>query len=107
MKRFVVAVMAIGSFGAFGAMAESMTGFVSDSHCGAAHDGSHAEKDAACAQKCVKSGSDPVFVTGGKVIKFDSDSAAKAKDLVGQKVTVDGTMSGDTLTVNSITKAGS
>jgi hypothetical protein len=106
MKKFVVVAMTVASFGAVSAMAETMNGFISDSHCNAAHDGTH-EKDAACPKVCVKKGSDPVFVTGGKVLKFDSSSAAKAKDMAGEKVTIDGTMNGDTVTINSITKASS
>ena len=103
MRKFVVATMMLASFGAAAALAEDMTGFVGDSQC--KHDGSTA-KDMACTKACVnKKGAEPVFVTEGKVLKFDADSAAKAKPLAGEKVTIDGTVSGDTVTINSIKKA--
>jgi hypothetical protein len=103
MKKLVVATMMVASLGAVSAMAESMTGFIGDSQC--KHDGTGA-KDVACSKACIqKKGADPVFVSEGKVLKFDADSAAKAKAMAGEKVTIDGTVSGDTLTVNSIKKA--
>jgi hypothetical protein len=95
--------MMLASFGAMSAMAESMTGFVGDSQC--KHDGSTA-KDVACTKACVqKKGADPVFVSEGKVMKFDADSMEKAKAMAGEKVTIDGTVSGDTITISSIKKA--
>lgn len=103
MKKFVVATMMFGSLGAMTAMAESWTGFVGDSQC--KHDGSSA-KDVACTKACIqKKGADPVFVTDGKVLKFDADSAAKAKEMAGEKVTIDGSLNGDTVTITSIKKA--
>jgi hypothetical protein len=102
MKKFAIATMMFASLGAVSAMAENMTGFVGDSQC--KHDGSGA-KDVACSKACVqKKGADPVFVTEGKVLKFDADSAAKAKALAGEKVTIDGSVSGDTVTISSIKK---
>lgn len=102
MKKLVVATMMLASFGAVSAMAESMTGFIGDSQC--KHDGSTA-KDVACTKACInKKGADPVFVSEGKVMKFDADSAAKAKAMAGEKVTIDGTMNGDTITITSIKK---
>jgi uncharacterized protein YdeI (BOF family) len=103
MKKFAIATMMFASLGAVSAMAENLTGFVGDAQC--KHDGSGA-KDAACSKACVqKKGADPVFVTDGKVLKFDADSAAKAKALAGEKVTIDGSVSGDTVTISSIKKA--
>jgi hypothetical protein len=104
MKKLVVGTMMLATFGAMSAMAESMTGFVGDSQC--KHDGSTA-KDVACTKACVqKKGADPVFVSEGKVMKFDADSMEKAKAMAGEKVTIDGTVSGDTITISSIKKAG-
>jgi hypothetical protein len=39
------------------------------------------------------------------VMTFDSDSKDKAKALAGEKVTIDGSTSGDTITIASIKKA--
>jgi hypothetical protein len=103
MKKLVVGTMMLASFAAMSAMAESMTGFVGDSQC--KHDGSTA-KDVGCTKACIeKKGADPVFVSEGKVMKFDADSMAKAKAMAGEKVTIDGTVSGDTITISSIKKA--
>ena len=103
MKKFAVAAMMLASMGAVSAMAEDMTGFIGDSQC--KHDGSKA-KDVACTKACIqKKGADPVFVSEGKVLKFDAASVDKAKAMAGEKVTIDGTVSGDTVTVNSIKKA--
>jgi len=103
MRKFGIAAMMLASLGAVSAMAENMTGFVGDSQC--KHDGSKA-KDVACTKACIqKKGLDPVFVSEGKVLKFDAASMDKAKEMAGEKVTIDGTVSGDTVTVNSIKKA--
>jgi hypothetical protein len=40
-------------------------------------------------------------------LKFDADSVAKVKEMAGEKVKIDGTVNGDTVTVSSIEKAGS
>jgi len=86
------------------AMADSISGYVSESHCGAKHS-EVSEAATKCINGCLKGGSDPVLVSNGKVYKFDDASKDKAKPLAGQKVTVDGTISGDSVTVNSITAA--
>ncbi len=101
MKRFLV-ILTFGSMLAVSAMADSWSGFISDSMCGAKHTGADA-KDAKCAQACVKEhGADPVFVSDGKVYKIAADSKDKVLPHVGHKVTIDGTMEGDTVTVNDI-----
>lgn len=103
MKKIVMATMMLASLGAVSAMAESMTGFIGDSQC--KHDGSTA-KDVACTKACIKKkGADAVFVSDGKVMKFDAASMDKAKAMAGEKVTIDGSVSGDTITINSIKKA--
>jgi hypothetical protein len=105
MRKFVVATMMLASMGALSAMAEDMTGFISDSQC--KHNGSSA-KDVACSKACInKKGAAPVFVSEGKVLNFDAASADKAKEMAGEKVTIDGTVNGDTITINSIKKAAS
>lgn len=97
MKK-AIGVLALGGMMAAGAMADTWTGFVSDAMCGAKHTGA-SEKDAKCAQSCVKRGSDAVLVTDGKVVKFTADSKDKISELVGKKVTVTGSMEGGSLKV--------
>ncbi len=86
---------------AFGA---TMTGYVSDAKCGKAHqDGS--EKSVKCVEACVKGGVAPVFISGDKMYKLDDASKEKVMDHLGHKVTVNGSVKGDTLTINSVKMA--
>jgi hypothetical protein len=84
------------------AMADEWTGHISDSKCGAAHnDGS--EKSIGCVKSCVKGGAAAVFVTADKkVLKIDEASQAKVMDHLGHKVTVTGSIDGDTLKIDSV-----
>jgi hypothetical protein len=86
------------------AMADEITGYVSDSHCNTAHN-APSEANTKCINACLKRGSDPVLVSNGKVMKFDADSKDKAKAFAGENVRIDGTMDGDTVKINSIDKA--
>jgi hypothetical protein len=85
------------------AFAADYTGYISDTHCGAKHmDGSQASID--CVTSCVKSGQPPVFVGMDKKIYKLSD-ASKVSALLGQKVTLTGTMKGDTVIVEKAVAA--
>lgn len=105
MKKLLFSSALALSFCAMGAFAETMTGYISDSHCGAKHD-SVSDKNTSCIKACLKGGAEPVLVSEGKVYKLDSGSTDKAKEYAGQMVKVDGTLNGDTVTVNSITATG-
>jgi hypothetical protein len=76
--------------------AAEFTGFLADSKCAAAGKANSAEH-AACAKKCVQGGADIVLVTPDKVYKLKSPD--KVKNHVGEKVTLDGTLDGDTIDV--------
>ncbi|MGH9558252.1 MAG: hypothetical protein ACRD30_03365 [Bryobacteraceae bacterium] len=96
MKKAVVmfALMSMSSFAA------QLTGTISEEHCGAKH-ADASEASIACVQKCVKGGSAPVFVTSdNKILKISNTS--KVMNVLGHKVTVNGKVSGDTLTVKSV-----
>lgn len=84
--------------------ADEITGYVSDAHCGAAHN-NVSDANTKCINTCLTKGSDPVLVSNGKVMKFDADSKAKAKAYAGENVKIDGTIDGDVVKVNSIDKA--
>jgi hypothetical protein len=92
--------VSIGSLLAASALAESMSGTISDANCAAKH-AAATEKDAACAKSCVKRGAAPVLVSDGKVYKISADSKDKVADLVGMKVTVNAKVDGDTVTIES------
>ncbi|MDQ6676552.1 MAG: DUF5818 domain-containing protein [Acidobacteriota bacterium] len=96
MKKIIVSATIVMSFTALSAFAESMTGYISDSKCGA----KHAEGNAECSAKCIKGGATAVFVSDGKVYKLDDTSKVDAH--IGHKVTIDGDVKGDTITVKSV-----
>jgi len=95
MKKILVAALLFGVT----AMAETMTGVISDSNCGA----KHGEKlNAACVKKCVEGGASAVFVSDGKVYKIADSSKDKVADHLGEKVKVGGSLKGDTVTIETI-----
>jgi len=88
---------------ALGQAAQTLTGTVSDSMCGKKH--MMAGKTAAeCTRACVKEGSDYALVVGDKVYTLKGDRAAIDK-FAGAKVTVNGKLSGSTVTMASIKAA--
>ncbi len=98
MKKILVTALLFGVT----AMAETMTGVISDSMCGA----KHAEKlNAACVKKCVGGGASAVFVSDGKVYKIADSSKDKVADHLGEKVNVNGSLKGDTVTIETISTA--
>lgn len=103
---FAAVVLAGASvIGGYAAKAESFTGEVSDSMCGAKH--AIADK-AACTRACIKKGSNYALVVGDKVYTLQSsDQATKDKldALAGEKAKVTGTASGDTIAVSKVSAA--
>jgi len=79
----------------------SGTGVVSDSHCGKSHSTASAEAEK-CVEGCVKKGSEAVFVTGDRVLKLDAASKDKVKSFYGKQVTINGSVDGDTLTIDNV-----
>jgi hypothetical protein len=104
MKKLVLGSILTASIFSLAATADTLTGFIADSKCAAKHAGTGA-KDVACSKACIKGGADPVLVSDGKVLKFDADSKAKAAEHAGETVTIDGSTSGDTVTITSIAAA--
>ncbi len=102
MKKFVLGTLATLSFCSVMAFADDWTGYISDSHCGAKHDKVSDANTKCVSDMCIKGGADPVFVHEGKVLKFDADSKDKAKAFAGKEVKISGSLSGDTVTISSI-----
>lgn len=76
------------------------TGYISDSHCGAA--GNKADH-AACAKKCIGEGYKPVFVVDDKIYAITNPE--KVEKYIGDKVTIEGSISGDTaISIEKISK---
>jgi len=103
MKRFALLVFAVLVFGTLSfAGGKSITGTVSDSHCGAKH---NSPGNSECIEHCVSSGAKYVLVAGGKVYNLDAQD--KFKGLGGKEVTVTGKVKGDSIAVASVTEKAS
>jgi len=81
------------------AFAETWSGTISDDACGAKHTAA-TPADQRCAASCIKSGGKAVFVAGDKVYAIDNQAAIKGHE--GQKVTITGTMTGDSVHIDSV-----
>jgi len=97
-KAVVLTGLAIGLSAS--AMAADITGYIIDQACASKP---AMRGDVACATKCIKGGSPAVLVTDdGKIYKISDQ--AKVIPLAGEKVTLSGTMKGDTIELASIKK---
>ena len=95
-KLTVLATLAFGL--AASAVAAEFKGFVEDTKCSTI---AGMKDDAECAKKCIKGGSPAVLVgEDGKIYKVDSQ--AKLAPHAGEKVTVTGTLKGDTITIADV-----
>ena len=83
---------------ALGAMAADVTGYIVDKNCS----GKKAMwSNEACVEKCAKGGATLVLVTEeGKVYTVDAQDKVKAHG--GHKVTVTGTVTGESIKVDSV-----
>jgi hypothetical protein len=100
MKKLTFA-LALGAAFSLTALADSFSGTISDSMCAAKHVAA-TDADKQCVKGCVKRGAEPVLVVGDKVYKISADSKDKVMSHLGDKVKVEGTLSGDTITVTSV-----
>lgn len=99
MRHTLLALTALSLTFSANAFAETLKGTISDSMCSAKHVNATAA-DMACAQKCVKGGSPAVLVVGDKIYKIDNQSAVEGH--VGHKVTVTGTLTGDSIHIEDV-----
>jgi hypothetical protein len=108
LLRFV-AVVILGAglaMPSFAAKAETFTGEVGDTMCGAKHEmgGSKAE----CTRDCVKQGSKYALIVGDKVYTLETEDKAALGELdklAGMNAKVTGTASGTTIHVASVAEA--
>ena len=97
MKKFTAVTLLAMGLAASG-MASEFKGFVEDTKCST---NPAMKDDAECAQKCIKGGSPAVLVgEDGKIYKIANQ--AKIVDHAGQKVVVQASLKGDTLTIDSV-----
>jgi hypothetical protein len=103
MRKIVISLFS-GLVLAAGASAATMKGWISDSSCGASNATGKAESRE-CAERCIKSGAEPVFVSDADQKVYKLAGASKVMDHLKHKVEVSGTVKGDTITVTEIKKA--
>jgi hypothetical protein len=109
-KSFLAGLLLSGLIsGAAYAADSKITGVLIDAKCGAGKDEAGAAgHPKACALKCAKNG-DLTLVSGKDILKLDDASKAKAVAFLEKadstKVTVEGSKTGDTLTITSIEAA--
>jgi len=87
MKRVLsmaAAVFALAIVAAQAADSTKITGYISDSMCGAKHTGT----GAACVKKCIEGGMKPVFVDDAKKQVWAIDNPDSVKNFYGDHVTV-------------------
>jgi hypothetical protein len=78
----------------------SMTGWITDSYCGAKNANA---AGAACAKDCYKNGAKLELVAGGKTYQISDQKAAA--EHIGHEVVVTGTIDNDTINVVKIEAA--
>lgn len=100
--KFVVLAFTL-SAATFAFAADTLTGYISDSHCGAK--GAKAGHEE-CATKCVtEHGAKYVFVNDADHKVYAIDNQDKVAAHAGHHVTVKGTVEGDNLKLDSIAMA--
>jgi hypothetical protein len=102
MKLFLV-LLALSSVPALAADSAKVSGYISDSKCGAMH--SSANPNTACVKKCIAGGGSPVFVDDDKKQVYTIDDPALVKDQYGHHVSVVAKVddSGKTIHIASVT----
>lgn len=101
--RFVTgAAMVLFAAGSIMAADTALTGYISDSQCGAkgANEGA-----AECTVKCVKGGAKYVFVNDGDQKVYAVDAQDKVAAHAGHHVTVKGAVEGDSIKLSGIQMA--
>ena len=102
MKALVPALAVALSLFAFSAIANDMTGYISDDKC--ARDTPKVETDSHenCAKVCRAKGAGLVFVSDGRVYRLDESDQAKVNDYTGKKVVLSGQVDGESVKIDSV-----
>ena len=100
MKKLLALTVFTVSFASASAYAASFTGVVSDAMCAKNPAKASGAEHAECAAKCIKGGSPAVLIVGDKVYQVSNPD--KIASFAGKKVTVDGSLAADTITVTFV-----
>ena len=106
MKRILslaAAIVMLSGLAARAADSSKITGWISDSMCGAKHAGSGSD----CVKKCIEGGMKPVFVDDAKKQVWSIDNPDAVKSFYGDHVTVTATAdaSSKSVHIDSVTGA--
>ncbi len=101
MKKLASFTALALSFTATGAFAATYTGYVSDAMCAKDPHKVYSADHAACSKKCISGGEKAVFVVGGEKV-YTLTNPEILVPHAGEKITVEGSVKGDALTVKSI-----
>jgi hypothetical protein len=101
MKTRSFSLLVLAASLAAGASAAEWKGWISDSTCGAGNAGSgKAERE--CADRCIKNGAAPVFVTEKDNKVYQVSDADLAKKHIDGKVLISGEIKGDKIMIAKI-----
>jgi hypothetical protein len=100
MKQFLFTAAAAVALAGIAPAAE-FKGWISDASCGAGNAGSN-QAARECADRCIKGGAAPVFVTEKEQNVYKVNNAELAKAHLKGKVQVTGELKGDTLHIAKI-----
>ena len=95
MKFALLATLAAAAFSA------DFKGWISDASCGAGNAGSN-QAARECAERCIKGGAAPVFVTEKEQNVYKVNNADLAKAHLKGKVMITGEVKGDTIHIAKI-----
>ena len=99
----ITMILSVGMLFSFRAPDEHLTGYIGDSSCAASKtDMGALDARIACVKKCIKGGASAVLVVGDKVYKIANQKAVLK--YAGENVSVDGTLTNDTIQVTKITE---
>ncbi len=102
MRKILLGCLLLVSLISVAAFAEDMTGLITCSKC------RHTTmKEMNCAQTCIKGGVPAIFYQPSTQKFYNIANQDAVKEHFGQRVVVTGTVSGDTLTVESVKPAPS
>lgn len=108
MKKAIVvsAALVFVMTGATQVQAETWKGTIGDSACGVKHSadkhGDKASDHRACVEKCVKGGSEYIFITDGKAMKISNQKFAGLKAHAAHEVMLTGEIKNDAIVVSKI-----
>jgi hypothetical protein len=102
--RRIASISLTATFTVAAAAAGSLTGWISDASCGASN-ASASKESRECAERCIKSGAAPVFVSDADQKVYKIAGNVKVVDHIQHKVQINGDVKGDTITIKDIKKA--